>query len=75
MIDGLVIDEAHKGGGKGSAPAPSKAQVEAEEAQKKELADLTAKEEARTAAMGRKRRGRASLLTGTEEGMKESLGV
>lgn len=60
-------------GGKG-ASGPSAAQIEAEEAQKKELADLTMKEEARTKAMGRKRRGRASLLSGEETGLKQTLG-
>ena len=70
-IDGLRVDEAHKGGAKG----PSKAQIAAEKAQAKELADLTAKEEARTKAMARRRRGRASLLTGDETGAKQSLGA
>ena len=73
-IDGLRIDEAHKGG-KGSAPGPSKAQVVAEAAQTKELDDLQLKEDARVAAMGRRRRGRASLLSGEETGMKETLGA
>ena len=59
-------------GGKGAGQ--TKAQKEAQEAQDKELADLTAKEEARTAAVGRKRRGRASLISGTEEGLKKNLG-
>jgi hypothetical protein len=39
LIDGLRIDEAHKGKG---ASGPSKAQIEAEEAQSKELKDLQA---------------------------------
>ena len=72
MIEGLRVDEAHKGG-KGSK-GPSAAEKEAAAAQKKELADLTAKEESRVKAMGRKRRGRASLLSGDEGGMKQSLG-
>ena len=72
LIDGLRIDEAHKGKG---ASSPSKAQIEAEEAQSKELADLKLKEDARAAAMGRSRRGRASLLSGEETGMKETLGA
>lgn len=66
-IDGLRVDEAHKGGSRG----PSAAEVAAQKAQAKELADLEAKEEARTKAMGRKRRGRASLLTGSETGDKD----
>jgi hypothetical protein len=72
-IDGLRVDEAHKGG-KG-ASGPSAAQIAAEEAQTKELADLQTKENARVEAMGRKRRGRASLISGEETGMKETLGA
>ena len=72
MINGMRIDEAHKGGG---APGPSAAQLEAEAAQKNELADLKAKETSRVDAMGRKRRGRASLITGDETGdKKQNLG-
>ena len=72
LIDGLRIDEAHKGGKGASGPSP--AQIVAEEAQSKELADLKLKEDARAAAMGRSRRGRASLLSGEETGMKQKLG-
>lgn len=77
-IDGLRVDEAHKGG-KG-APKPTAAQLEAEAAQAKELADLEAKEQARIEAMGRRRRGRASLLGGSElgqatEDLKQTLGA
>ena len=72
LIDGLRIDEAHKGG-KG-ASGPSKAQLDAEAAQTIELKNLQLKEDARAAAMGRSRRGRASLLSGEETGMKETLG-
>ena len=74
MIDGLRVDEAHKGGGKGGSSGPSAAQIAAETAQAKELADLQAKEDSRVEAMGRRRRGRASLLSGEETGMKETLG-
>ena len=76
MIDGLRIDEAHKGGKGGSSGSsgPSAAQVTLENAQVKELAELTKKEDARVAAMGRKRRGRASLITGDETGLKQTLG-
>ena len=66
------LDKAFKGGG---APAKSQAQIQAEEAQAKELADLQAKEDARVKAMGRKRRGRASLISGDETGMKQTLGA
>jgi hypothetical protein len=71
LIDGLRIDEAHKGKG---ASGPSAAQIEAEAAQTIELKNLQLKEDARAAAMGRSRRGRASLLSGEETGMKETLG-
>lgn len=74
MIDGLRIDEAHKGGGKGSK-GPSAAEIAAQKAQEKELADLQAKEDARSKAMLRARQGRASLLSGEETGMKQTLGV
>jgi hypothetical protein len=70
----LNLDKAFKGGGAPAAPAKSQAQIDAEKAQEQELADLKAKEESRTAAMARKRRGRASLLTGDETGMKQTLG-
>ena len=71
----LAYIAAFKGG---SAPKKSQAQKDAEAAQAKELADLQAKEDARIAAMGRKRRGRASLLSGSEmgdeNGLKTNLG-
>ena len=71
----LAYVAAFKGG---SAPKKSAAQKAAEEAQAKELADLQAKEDARVAAMGRKRKGRASLLSGSElgdeNGLKTKLG-
>ena len=67
LIDGLRIDEAHKGKG---ASGPSKAETKAAAAQEKELASLQLKEDARTKAMGRKKRGRASLLSGEETGIK-----
>lgn len=73
-IDGLRVDEAHKGG-KGGSVGPTAAQLAAEEAQAKELEDLQAKEDARVEAMSRSRRGRASLLTGEETGMKDTLGA
>lgn len=73
-----------KGGKGGSvAPAPpTAAAVKADEAQIKELEDLQKKEDARTDAMKRKRRGRASLISGSETGlqtpvtgMKDTLGA
>ena len=46
----------------------SQAQIDAENAQQAELKDLQAQEDARTAAMARKKRGRASLISGSETG-------
>ena len=46
LIDGLRIDEAHKGKG---ASSPSKAQLDAEAAQTIELKNLQLKEDARAA--------------------------
>lgn len=63
-------------GGKGStSTSKSQAEIDAEAAQTEELAELEAQETARTDAMKRKRRGRASLMTGDETGMKDSLGA
>ena len=67
---------AFKGGGKGSS-GPSQAQIDAEKAQAEELKSLQAKEDARVAAMGRKRQGRATLISGSELGqqdLKQTLG-
>ena len=91
-IDGMRIDEAHKGGFVGSLlsggggiggligkavglvtgkndTGPSGAEQKGITAQDKELADLKKKEDARKAAMGRKRQGRGSLLSGSETGV------
>jgi hypothetical protein len=68
---------AFKGGGKG-ASGPSAAQIEAERAQAAELKSLQEKEDARVKAMGRKRQGRASLISGSETGqadLKQTLGA
>lgn len=124
-IDGMRVDEAHKGGGsKGGKGSPiqgfkafksastsdkiggiltgawadpldlsgmrsgelAKQEFEKKEkieqakaykieaAQKAELAKEQAKENKRLAAISRKRGGRQSLLTGSEEGMKKTLG-
>lgn len=71
----LNFFRAYKGGGAPPPPKKSQAQIDAEKAQEKELKDLQAKEESRTLAMQRKRRGRASLITGDETGMKQTLGA
>ena len=60
-------------GGVFSKPKPpqkSEAQVRAEEAQVAELDRLTKKEDAMKAAASRKRRGRASLISGEETGVR-----
>ena len=56
------------------APAKSASQVKAEKHQTAEIARLTKKEDSMKAAMGRKRRGRASLISGDERGIKNTLG-
>lgn len=72
-VDGYRVDMAYKGKG---AKGPSASEVAAQKAQDKELADLQLKEDARVKAMGRKRRGRASLISGAETGtLKETLGA
>ena len=63
-------------GGKGS-PKTSQAEIDARKAQTEELAALEAQEASRTEAMARKRRGRASLISGDEMGntqLKQTLG-
>ena len=60
--------------GGGSAPAPTPYQVKAEKRQSAELDRLTKKEDSMKAAMKRKRRGRASLISGDERGIKNTLG-
>ena len=59
---------------KPKAPEKSEAQVKAEEAQVAELDRLTKKEDAMKAAASRRRRGRASLISGEETGIKTTLG-
>jgi len=95
-IDGMRIDEAHKGGFVGSLlsggskvlkkatgmltgandKGPSGAEAAGIKAQNEELEALKKKEAARAAAMGRKRQGRSSLLSGSETGqqLKNLLG-
>lgn len=103
-IDGMRIDEAHKGGGsllkkvtdvamspikklaidpikKGMAygqemlmgPMPGAGGAGGDSAQDAELDSLKKKEAARVAAMGRKKQGRASLLSGNETGQFKNL--
>lgn len=57
----------------GKSAKKSQAEADAEKAQAEELATLQAQEDARAAAMQRKRRGRASLLSGSEEGQTKDL--
>ena len=59
---------------KPKAPEKSEAQVKAEQAQVAELDRLTKKEDAMKAAASRRRRGRASLISGEETGIKTTLG-
>jgi hypothetical protein len=64
-------------GGVFSSPKPptkSEEQLKAEKAQSAELDRLAAKEESQKMAMARRRRGRASLISGEETGVKTTLG-
>jgi hypothetical protein len=59
---------------KPKAPEKSPEQVKAEKAQVAELDRLSAKEESMKLAAARRRRGRASLISGEETGVKSTLG-
>jgi hypothetical protein len=54
-------------------PGPSAAQQRAEERKEKELALLETQEAQRKRALGRRRRGRASLISGAATGIQEGL--
>lgn len=56
------------------APAKSEAQIKAEKSQAEELDRLTKKEDSMKAAMKRRRRGRGSLISGDERGVRSTLG-
>lgn len=56
------------------APAKSQAQIDAETAQAEELTRLKEKETSMKAAMSRRRRGRASLISNDERGVRSTLG-
>ena len=59
----------------GSKPkGPTAAQLQAEQAQASELTKLKGQEDQRTAAAARKKRGRASLISGAETGLSDTLG-
>jgi hypothetical protein len=53
------------------APGPTEAQVKAEKRKEEELALLEAQEAQRKRALGRRRRGRASLISGLSTGIQE----
>lgn len=59
---------------KPKAPAKSAYQVKAEKSQSVELDRLSKKEGSMKAALKRKRRGRASLISGDERGIRSTLG-
>jgi len=59
----------------GPSPEEIRQKAEAEQRQKDELAKLKSEEESRTNALKRKRRGRASLISGEETGLSETLGA
>jgi hypothetical protein len=60
--------------GGSKAPAKSEYQVKAEANQSAELDRLTKKEDSMKAAMKRRRRGRGTLISGNENGIKNTLG-
>lgn len=57
--------------GSRSAPGPTPAQQRAEKRKEEELALLESQETQRKRALGRKRRGRASLISGAETGIQD----
>jgi len=61
-------------GGKGGSVSQMKKDLMAADAQAKELKSLQDKEDSRKSALGRKRKGRASLISGTDTGLKKNLG-
>jgi len=56
------------------APAKSVAQVKAEKRQEAEIVKLEKKETAVKESMKRRRRGRSSLISGDERGIRSTLG-
>lgn len=58
----------------GGGPSKSQAQKDAEARQAEDLKKLEAKEDAQQKALKRRRRGRASLISGDEGGVRETLG-
>jgi len=62
------------GGPKGPSKAERAAKAAADKRQADELAKLTREEDQRTAAASRKKRGRASLISGEETGLSDTLG-
>ena len=55
-------------------PEKSAEQIESEKFQADEIKRLKAEEDQRKAALTRGQRGRASLISGAETGIKETLG-
>lgn len=55
-------------------PAKTETVVKAEKRQADELVKLDKKEKKQEAAMKRKKRGKASLLSGLETGVRDTLG-
>ena len=58
----------------GGDSGPTDAQKRAEARREEEIAELGRQEDKRKAAAMRKRRGRASLISGSEQGIQETLG-
>lgn len=60
--------------GGGKPKGPSAAQVAAEKRQADELIKLKKQEDSRIKAASRKKQGRASLISGEETGLSDTLG-
>jgi len=56
------------------APPKTEYQVKAEARQTKELGRLETQEQSRRDALGRRRQGRGSLISGSERGLASTLG-
>jgi len=73
-IMGKIIKKALFGGGATRAIAKSVTVQRAEKRQADDLVKLEKKEKKQEAALSRKRRGKASLISGYETGIKDTLG-
>lgn len=73
-IMGKIIKKALFGGDAAGAIVKTVTQKKAEERQASDIVKLEKKEKKQEAALSRKRRGKASLISGYETGIKDTLG-